>query len=191
MDRFAKIIRTLTVPPIMTLALLLTTFFSGRVFADKPVFLLSILFLVLIPTIAYPLSGIIPKLKAKGRAGQRTLAFEFSLLGYSAALVYGLVAHVGRGVLLIYLAYFISVVMLVIFNMIVKKRASGHACSITGPLLLMVYFMGRKIILPCILLLALASWSSLRLKRHTRSDLLFGMLSAGIAFGVSLLIVAL
>jgi hypothetical protein len=108
----------------MTLALLLAAFFSGRVFADKTVLLLSMLFLVLVPTIAYPLSGIIPKLKAKGRAGQRTLAFGFSLVGYCAALVYGLVAHVGRGVLLIYLAYFISVVMLVIFNMIVKKRAS-------------------------------------------------------------------
>ena len=190
MDRFAKIIRTLTVPPIMTLALLLAAFFSGRIFPDKAALMLSILFLVLIPTIAYPLSEVVPKFKAQGRAGQRTLAFEFSLLGYSAALVYGLAAPVSRGLLLIYMTYFVSVVVLVIFNKVLKKRASGHACSITGPLLLMVYFIGRKIILPCTLLLALASWSSLRLKRHTRSDLLFGMLSAGIAFGISLLIVA-
>ncbi|MFB0920082.1 MAG: recombinase family protein [Oscillospiraceae bacterium] len=74
---------------------------------------------------------------------------------------------------------------------IIMILASGHACSITGPLILMVYFIGWKCVLPCLALFALIIWASLNLKRHTPKELITGSFSAVIAFAISLLIVLL
>lgn len=188
-EKFAKIIRTVTVPPVLIFLLLIILFFAkDTMFTGIPQLLVSILFLMFVPIVSYPLASVIPKYKDKGREGQRDLAFILNLAGYTAAVVYGLAAHVSRGLLLIYMTYFISVVILVVFNKIIMLRASGHACCIMGPLILTVYFIGWKCVLPCAALFALIVWASLILKRHTPKELIAGGGSAAIAFAISLLV---
>lgn len=70
----AKIIRIITVPPVMVL-LLLTLLFTVRsdIFSGTGPFALSIVFLAGIPILAYPLSILIPSVREKGRDGQRKL----------------------------------------------------------------------------------------------------------------------
>lgn len=191
-ETFAKFIRTITVPPVLVLLLLLILFTTkDGIFSAIYELLVSIIFLMLVPIAAYPLASIIPQFNASGRDGQRKLAFILSLIGYIGAVVFGLINQVSSGLMFIYLTYFISVAMLTIFNKILKIRASGHACSITGPLILMIYFIGWKCVLPCVLLFALIIWASLILKRHTPRELTTGSSCAIIAFAISYLIVIL
>lgn len=189
-EQFAKIIRAITVPPLLVLSLLIILFYSkDAIFKDIYELAASITFLVLIPVAAYPLASVIPKYKGKKREGQRDLAFILSLIGYIAAVIYGVAVHVSQGLLFIYLTYLISVVLLTVFNKIIKLRASGHACSITGPLILTIYFIGWKCFIWCLALFALIAWASLTLKRHTPKELIFGSTTAVIAFTASLLFI--
>jgi len=176
----------------MVLLLLIILFFSkGTIYKNVAELFLSILFLMLIPILAYPLSSVVQKYKAKGRDGQRYLAFLLSLIGYTSAIIYGLISHVSKGLMLIYMTYFFSIVILTVFNKVIHLRASGHACSIAGPLIALIYFIGWKSILPCVVLFAFIIWSSLSLKRHTLKEMVTGSLSAMISFAVSLLLVCI
>lgn len=188
-EKAAQAVRAITVPPVMVLALLLLLFFQSRgIFTSGGELLLSILFLSVIPLLAYPFSRLFPHCKAKGRDGQRNLAFTLSLIGYAGAVLYGMIAGVSGELLFIFLVYFASVLILTLFNRMIGVRASGHASSITGPLLLTVYFIGSRTIIPCVLLFGAILWSSLTLKRHTLRELLLGALSAMLAFFLCLIV---
>lgn len=191
-EKIAKVIRVVTVPPVLVLLLLVILFFTKEaIFSGVVQLLLSILFLMLIPVAAYPLALAIPQYKAKGRDGERTLAFILSIAGYTMAVIYGIAAQVSRGLLFIYLTYFISVAVLTVFNKVIKLRASGHACSITGPLILTVYFIGWNCLLPCAVLFVLIIWASLAIKRHTPKELIAGSSAAALAFAAALLIISI
>ena len=191
-EKIAKIIRAVTVPPVMVYLLLTILYFAkDGIIAGPSELLLSILFLGIVPLFAYPLSFFIPSWKSKGREWQRKLAFILTFAGYLVAVVYGLIAHASYNLMLIYHTYFISVLILILFNKFIKIRASGHACSIAGPLFLMIYFIGWKSVLPCILLFAIVTWASLELKRHTFRELIWGELTAAVAFVISLTFIKL
>lgn len=188
--KVAKIIRIATIPPLMVCALLLLLYFiKDDIILSIPTLLLSMLFLMVIPVLAYPLASVIPGYRRQGRDGQRNLAFILSFAGYAAAVVYGLVVSVGKKLLLIYSTYFVSVIILAAFNKLARIRASGHSCSMTGPLILAVYFIGWESLLPCAVLFASIIWASLYLKRHSPKELLLGGASAALAFVLSLHIV--
>ncbi|HWT75543.1 MAG TPA: hypothetical protein VN258_12630 [Mobilitalea sp.] len=191
-EKLAKMIRIITVPPVLIMILLaILNTVSNHIFKSQSEVLLSVLLLVLVPAAAYPLQPLFPSLKEKGREGQRNLAFILNLAGYGIAVIYGAFSHVSSGLQLIYNTYFISVFVLVIFNKIIKLRASGHACSITGPLVFLIYFIGWKCIIPCCIVFLLVVWSSLTLKRHTIKDLTAGSIICLIAFLCSFLIMGL
>lgn len=184
----AKIIRVLSVPPILIGALLAILWFGAEgVFPNLLSLILSFVFLALLPMLAYPVSFLIPALRRGGRESQREAAFVFSLAGYLGAVIYGLLAKVGRGLLLLYFTYFLSLLFLLFFNKVVGFRASGHACGITGPLVFPVYFVGWQWLIPCLLVLSLVCFSSLVLKRHTGKELAAGSGSALAAFFICLL----
>ena len=63
-----------------------------------------------------------------------------SLIGYSAAFIWAIFTDVKDSLLLICSTYFFSVVLLSISNKVIHFRASGHACSFAGPLVLLVHF---------------------------------------------------
>ena len=189
--RIARLIRAVTVPPVLVCSLLLILFFCRRsLFSGVASLVWSLVFLALVPLSAYPLSAVLPGWRKKGREGQRNLAFVMNLAGYAAALLYGLFTRSSAGRMLIYWTYFLSVAVLLILNKIVRLRASGHACSIAGPLILLCWFLGWVGVLPCLAVFGAVLWSSLALKRHTLRELLIGALSAFAAFSLSLLMIS-
>src|SRR5690554_6737245 len=124
-NKFAKIIRIISLPPFVV-SILSIILYQSHVFSNITDGLLIILFLGIIPAGAYPLSYIIPNIKAKERSGQRKLAFILSLVGYSLGLIYALVNKLDTNLIFIYLTYFISLVILTFVNKVIKIKASGH-----------------------------------------------------------------
>ena len=63
--------------------------------------------------------------------------------------------------------------------------------SMTGPLILLSYFIGWWCILPCAAFFAIIIWASLSLKRHTPKELVFGSLTAAVSFLLGILLTGL
>ena len=101
-ERIAKIIRVLSVPPIMvSMFILILAFNKSDIFRNPTEIIIMIVLLGFVPALAYVLSSIIPKVKAKGREGQRKPAFITNLLGYSMALLLAIMINVRKELLLI------------------------------------------------------------------------------------------
>ncbi len=191
-ERIAKVIRVLSVPPVMVSALILILAFNkDGIFRNILEIVISIVLLGFVPILAYVLNGILPGFKEQGREGQRKLAFITNFIGYSAAFLLALISDVENALLLICSTYFFSVLFLTICNKIFHYRASGHACSFTGPLVLLIYFLGWKVIIPCLLIAALIIWSSIYLKRHTVKELTGGIVVCLFSFALSLFLITL
>ena len=187
---FAKIIRIISVPPVMiTFLLVILNTTRPDIFRNNVEVLTSIILLGIVPVLAYPFQLLSSSLEYKGRIMQRKLAFIFSLIGYAAALLWAILVHTYKELLMICATYFISVVILTFFNKVLKKKASGHACSITGPLVFLIYLVDWKLIFPCLIIATLIFWSSLYLQRHTKTDLFYGVLSSLLAFALSFIII--
>ena len=188
-ERIAKAIRVLSVPPVMVSVLILILAFSkDGIFRSALEIVITIVLLGFVPILAYGLQKILPGFKEQGREGQRKLAFITNLVGYSAAFLWALIADVENALLFICLTYFFSVVFLTICNNGLHYRASGHASSFTGPLVLLIYFFGWKVIIPCLVIAALIIWSSIYLKRHTVKEIVGGIVVCLLSFTLSLVI---
>ena len=149
-NTFAKIIRIISVPPVMiTFLLVILNTTRPDIFRNNVEVLTSIILLGIVPVLAYPFQLLLSSsLEDRGRIMQRKLAFIFSLIGYATALLWAILVHTSKELLMICATYFISVVILTFFNKVLKKRASGHACSITGPLVFLIYLVDWKLIFP-------------------------------------------
>ncbi|WP_434509899.1 hypothetical protein [Desulfitobacterium sp. AusDCA] len=173
-SRFAAMIRMITVAPVMALATLGILYrLRPDIFQGAFHYILSIIFLTILPLAAYPLQPILPKLRDKGREGQRGLAMVMAVLGYLCGIASALYLHAPNELLLIYWVYFISGMGILLFNKVLKIRASGHACGVTGPIAILTYFAGIKALVS-IVVLAPVYWASLKMKRHTVSQLFWG-----------------
>ena len=191
-EHIAKIIRVLSVPPIMVSAFILILAFNKNcIFTRVSQIIIMILLLGIVPALAYVLSGLIPAFKIQGREGQRKLAFITTLIGYTIALLWAIITNVSQELMLICLMYFISVLLLTICNKGLHFRASGHASSFTGPLVLTIYFIGWKVIIPAIFIAILIVWSSVYLKRHTLQELTGGMIVSVVAFIIAYTLITL
>ena len=189
-EHIAKIIRILSVPPIMaSIFILILAIHKNNIFRNSTEITIMIVLLGLVPALAYVLSGLVPKVKKQGREDQRKLAFITNLTGYSIALLWAIFTNVDKNLLLICLTYFLSVVLLTICNKGFHFRASGHAASFTGPLILLVYFLGWKVIIPALIIAVLIVWASVYLKRHTIKELAGGILVNILAFIFSVRII--
>ena len=187
--RVAHIVRIVSVPPVMVGILLLLLYtLREDVFASGWEFAASLGGLTVLPVLAYPVSAMIPALREKGREGQRSLAMYFSTVGYVAMFVYGLIAGVGTGLMHIYAGYLFSVVIILVGNKVFKVRISGHACSVSGPLVYSGYFLGLWGILVGIVCWIVILWASLVMKRHTFREFVFGTLTCLFSFAVGWLI---
>lgn len=185
----AKIIRVVTVPPVMAAALIVTLRCTRTdIISTNSSVLFSLLFLAVVPVLAYPAAAVIKPLRSKGREGQRDTAFVMSLVGYTGALLYGILNGLDNAVLFIYGTYFFSVVILLIFNKLLRMRASGHACSVAGPMVIIIYFLGGWSIPICTGVYAASFWASVTAKRHTVREYLLGTASVIIAGVIAWLI---
>ncbi|NLM85054.1 MAG: hypothetical protein GX189_10220 [Clostridiales bacterium] len=181
-------IRVLTIAPVMALVLLLALFFARRdVFGNTLNFALAVIFLVVFPILAYPLQPVIPRYKTRGREGQRSLAMLMAFLGYVLGLVCALLLPVSRYLLVIYMTYLLSALILIALNKVFGIKASGHACGVSGPIFSMVYFISPWILWG-LLLLPAVYWASLKMGRHTGVELVIGTAIPTGALLISILI---
>ena len=172
---FAKVIRILTLAPIMALATLLTLYIHApALFGQTYLFLLAIVFLCILPLLAYPFQPIIPGFKGKGREGQRNLAMVFAVSGYVLGCLTNLLLDAPRLLWFVYLIYLFSGVLIVVINKVFHLRASAHACGIAGPTALLMYFGVYFAIIPGTILYFAALWASIKMKRHTLPQFLGG-----------------
>lgn len=187
--KLAKFIRVITVAPVMALLLLIILYFTREGFFGNTVNLvLAVVFLVVLPLLAYPVQPLIPYFKDKGRDGQRTLAMIGANIGYVLGLASSLFLPVSDYLLVIYLTYLFSGISLVLLNKVFKIRASGHACGVAGPIFSLIYFLGPWVLFG-LLLLAAVYWASLKMDRHDKSELLIGSTVPTYAFLLAFLIV--
>lgn len=148
--------------------------------------LLGVFFIGILPVLSYPLQRFIPGFKGKGRDGQRSLAMVFSVAGYVIGCILAWIFNAPYTVILIYLDYLLSGILIAVFNKLFHLKASGHACGIVGPIAMLVYF---GLFIPAAigaLLTVLVFISSIKMKRHT-----FLQLVGGSAITVSALLLLL
>ena len=178
MNKLAKAIRVLTIPPLMVAALLCVLFFFDDVFPTTTDFWLAMLLLAIVPVLAYPFQKLFPRLAVGGRSMQRKLAFVFSFLGYGTAVVCSILRDAVPNLLYISVVYLVSVILLTVFNCLTPWRASGHACSTSGPILLICLFIGWYAIPIGVLVFGASFWASVYMKRHTVREFALGVLCA-------------
>lgn len=187
MRYLAKCGRIITIPPFMITGLFLIFWNTGRgVFQNQSQLLWSVFFLGIMPILAYIVHFAVPQLREKGRALQRNMAFGFTLAGYLMAFIYGICTNVSSELKTIYDSYFFAVIILSVTNFIFKKKASGHACSIVTPVILL--FLDSQLIGAFVFLVIgmLSFWSSVYLKRHSPKELFWGGCCSVIAILVSI-----
>ncbi len=174
LQKFAKLIRFITVPPIIVTAELLLLFFFEDVFPATLDFWLTLICLAVIPTLAYPLQKIVPAFRAGGQKMQRKLAFILSPIGYIAAVICSILRDAIPNLLYITVVYLVSVVLLLLINKLTPFHASGHGCSLCGSVFLPCLFLGWLAFIPGTILFGLSFWASVYLKRHTAREFLLG-----------------
>ncbi|MBQ9112496.1 MAG: hypothetical protein IJY08_02840 [Clostridia bacterium] len=173
--KFAKVIRVMTVAPVMAMATLCTLFIvNPSLFGKWYLFAIAMLFLGVLPLLAYPLQPFIPKFKDKGREGQRTLAMLFAVSGYILGCLTNLFLGAPVALWIIYLDYLISGALILVFNKLFHLRASAHACGVAGPTALIMYLGVPAALIPGIVLYFSALWASLKMKRHTWQQFIGG-----------------
>ena len=105
---------------------------------------------------------------------KRKLAFILSFVGYIAAFSVSLWRGAIPNLVYIDAVYLCSVIILTVINLCTPWHASGHACSLVGPIALLACFMGGWAIVGGAFLIVLSAWSSIYLKRHTVREYLLG-----------------
>ena len=186
MEKAFRVISVVTVPPIFALVFLLTVYFrQPGVFSSASQLVWAILFLSALPISGYPLQRCIPYFRAKGREGQRSLAMICSAAGYLLGLVTAIMAQASRALVAIYLEYLLCGIAMLVFNRCFRLRASGHACGIVAPVLLLAAFhlygaafLGALLIVPVLV-------SSVRTGRHTPAQLLGGCAIAAVCLALT------
>ena len=179
--RAAKIIRILTLPPVMVGALLLLLCLRDDVYSTPMDFVATFFGLSILPVLSYPVQIVIPALHRGGRKAQRSLAFVFSFFGYAFALLWTCLCSAPTNLIYVTAVYSLSLVILTAINCLTPFHASGHACSLMGPLVLAGCFIGPIAILPSIALYTASLAASLYMKRHTLPEFILGSISSLLA----------
>ena len=175
MDAFCKLARRLTLAPVLAMfSLLSAALLRPEIFKTAWHFVYTMLFLGILPLLAYPLQPLIPRFREKGRDGQRTLAMLFAVAGYLLNFAVCLIAQPTRELWLICLEYLLSGVLILVFNKLLHIKLSAHGCGSAGPVALLLYFGMPVPALVMAALTALAYVSSVRAGHHTMGQLLGG-----------------
>lgn len=171
----AKCGRIITIPPFMITGLFFILWNMKReIFKGWSQLLWSVFFLGIMPVLAYVIHFIVPKFREKGRPLQRNMAFGFTFAGYLMAVIYGVCISVSSELKTIYCIYFLSVVILSVLNFGFRKKASGHACSIVAPVIILLLNAQALGAFVYLMIGMLSVWSSLYLKRHLPKELVWG-----------------
>ena len=181
-----RVVRIVSIPPLMA-ALLIAALALKGVFSEKKSVLMLFLFLCVFPVLAYPISYVVPIWRRNGREAQRAIAFVMTALGYIAGFIYAAFFGKDKTALFIQSVYLFSVIILLVFNKLLKLRASGHGCSVTGPVVIGMAYMGFPGMAVGLILYGIVFWASIVTKRHTVSEFLLGTASCCAAFLIALI----
>lgn len=175
MNKISIIIRKLTVPPVFAIVLLCSIYFlKSESVGSVWQLLIACVFLAGLPLLAYPLQKYIPHFKDKGRDGQRNLAMLFSFVGYLLGTLITMWQDAPVELKIIYLEYLFCGISKLVLNKVFKIKASGHACGVIGPMIMMVYLGFYVPAAICALFAIPVYISSIKTKRHTPMQLLVG-----------------
>ena len=185
MEKFYKIVRRITLAPILAaFSIFMIGLCCPEVFPTVWHFGYTVLYLGILPLLAYPLQSVTPHFKHKGRDGQRTLAMIYAVAGYVLCLLTNLVASASRGMWIICLEYLLSGVLILVFNKGLHIKLSAHGCGSAGPIFLLMYF---GLYAPAALMAVVTVFAyvaSVKAKHHTVAQLI-----GGSAVSISLLMV--
>jgi len=183
MQKLAKLIRIISVAPVgAAIALSLIYFQSASHFKNLTHYVVALICLTVLPLLAYPVSLIWKS--DKRRHYQRTLAIILSVTGYFGVFFFALTTSAPSAEKIIYLSYLLSGTCIALFSFVFKKKSSGHACGIVGPIALLTYYV-HPAFLTGLLLLFPVYWSSLVMKRHSLSQLISGSIIPAVAMLLS------
>ena len=175
MNKFFHAIRAVTAPHIFALLLLsLLYVLHPSYFGSIWMLIAGIFCLTVLPILAYPLQRFIPPFKDKGRDGQRTLAMIFSAFGYVCGVTVAFIFGAPRELKMVFVEYLLCGISILVSSKVFKKKASGHACGVVGPVAMLIYLglyipaaVGAVLTLPVYV-------SSLKPRRHTAMEVLLG-----------------
>ena len=175
MNKFFLAIRAVTAPHIFALMLLTLLFIAHPSYLGSVWFFVAGVFcLTVLPMLAYPLQRFIPGFKSRGREGQRTLAMIFSALGYVIGVVIAFAFGAPRELKMVFVEYLLCGISILISSKVFKKKASGHACGIVGPVAMLIYLGLYIPAAVCAVLTIPVYVSSIKTRRHTPSELILG-----------------
>ena len=108
----------------------------------------------------------------------------FAVAGYLLGCVSCLIFPTSPALRTVYLEYLLCGIVLLLVNKVFRRKASGHACGVTGPVLLLLYF-GLYPQAAAGAALTVLTWiASIRTGRHTLPQLLAGSLISLAAMAV-------
>ncbi len=174
-DKFFMAIRKLTMAPLIAMIFLICMFIHRfDVFSGIGQWAYCMFFIGVFPVLAYPMQRYFKAFRDKGRSGQRMLTIIFAVFGYIFCCILNLFFASSPELWIIVLEYFISGLIIFLFNRIFRLKISGHACGITGPVLLLIHFglYIQATVGAC--LIALVYIASLKTKRHSLWQLIGG-----------------
>jgi len=173
-QKIAKIVGIATIPPLFVLMVVTWLWVKG----DIPGFnlywyLVTLGMLAVVPALAYPLSYLIPSIRDQGRDGQRRLAFILSIVGYIAGVIIGQFGDAPMLIRCLFWGYLFSGGTLALVNVLLRYKASGHACGLSGPITFMTIATGGRLWY-LFLLLPLVFWARVKRDQHTIGNMLAG-----------------
>jgi len=126
----------------------------------------AMLFLCVIPLFSlffYIPAGNEDKLKTARR--QRVASFVIMLVSYPAGWLVLALIGAPRVFTAVAATYTFVTLGLIIFNLLLHYKASGHAAGVSGPVAIMIYIYGA-IATPLLILLPLITWARLAAEGH-------------------------
>lgn len=182
-----EVISQLLNVPILSGALI--TFFFFRMPNDLPNRLpgygWALLFLSLIPlcSLFFYIPG---KLKDKALVirRQRIASFVFMIVSYPIGFLILRLTHAPKIFEAMAITYTLVTLGLILFNFILRYKASGHAVGVAGPVAALIFLFGL-VATPFIALIPLTTWARVSAKGHDTWQTVVGAL---LSFGITALV---
>lgn len=188
MDKVYKVIRIITVAPVLAIIMVGVVAESCEGIFPSPWHLVySMFFLGVLPLLAYPLQKYVPVYKDKGREGQRNLAIIFAVTGFTMGCIMSFVFPASDGLQVIFLEYFCGAFAVLVFNKGFHMRISGHACGALAPVALFLYFGLYGAAVAGTVLTVLVFAASIETRSHT----FFQLIGGGLVPLISIVVIGL
>ncbi|MHC1739523.1 MAG: hypothetical protein AB9897_00245 [Anaerolineaceae bacterium] len=110
---------------------------------------------------------------------QRVVSFIFMMISYPLGWLVLVLTHAPRIFTATAATYTFVTLGLIVFNLILHYKASGHAAGVSGPVASMIYIFGIWAA-PLLLLLPLVTWARLAAKGHNFWQTVVGASMSGL-----------